>query len=95
MGAYKRRGALHPDGWSGDLRDFALAAWAEDGDVAATVGVVDGHAVGWLNLRHCRVEHWPRIWMRLRSLAARTPPLGIVYAAELSQLVTGEQARGA
>lgn len=95
MGAYERSGAVHPDGWSGDLREFALTAWAEDGDVAATVVVVDNHAAGWLNLRHCRVEHWPLIWMRLRSLAAHAPPFGVVYAPELAALVTGEQAQEA
>lgn len=74
---------------------MTMAAWAEEGDVAATVVVSSGRAACWFNLRHCRVEHGPLIWMRLRSLAARTPPLGIVYAAELAALVTGEQTQEA
>ena len=89
----RRVGALWPDGWSGDLRDLTMSAWAEDGDVGARGTGPRGRAGGWFNLRHCQPEHGLLVWLRLRALAARTPPLGIVYAHELAALVGGEQAQ--
>lgn len=58
--------------WNGDLHDFSMRAWAEDGDLAAMVLVTpNGHARGWLNLRHVHPPQRAWVWMRLRNTAAR------------------------
>jgi hypothetical protein len=83
----ERSGALVPDGWSGDLRDMTWSCWSEDDGAAATVVVIGHLAHGWLNLRYVHDDRMRRmVGLRLRALAARTPPLGVIWPRELAAL---------
>ena len=74
----------HTERWTGDLRQFRVQTWREEGTDVAAVVLTRGGEVGlWMNLAHCRGEVGHLVWLWARFAAKRRPPLDVLTVHDL------------